>query len=263
MNAQWEQVTVTRIALAMYVKQDTGRIAHTDRPFHGFVINDESGCRDYIFSDGQVLRTRPGDLFYLPKGSSYEVKSVQSGGCYAINFDGDIQAAPFAVSLKSSQKLTKSFRTAAEDWKKDARLGRICALRAVYDAIYRIKRDEREYISQHTAEKIAPALERLDDGFTDSGLTVAELAQLCGMSQVYFRRIFQNRFGISPREYLIRKRLEYARQLLLSGQFTVGEVASLCGYSEPCHFSREFSARVGVSPSQYSGDWDAATSKKE
>ena len=46
-------------------------------------------------------------------------------------------------------------------------------------------------------------------------------------------------FGKNPKEYLIEKRMSYAKQLLSSGQFSVSEVAQLCGYFEPCHFSRE------------------------
>ena len=57
--------------------------------------------------------------------------------------------------------------------------------------------------------------------------------------------------GISPKEYMIKKRIEYAKTLLLSGQFSVLETAHLCGYAEACHFSREFARHVGVPPAQY------------
>jgi len=248
MNPKWEQVVIHRVTLAMYVYPHNTRRQHTNRPFHGFVLNASDDTKIYSFSDGQELHALPGSLFYLPKGSSYDVNAAIAGGCYAINFDADIVDDPFVFFIKNMEQVTKNFRVAAEEWKRNSSLGRICALRALYDVIYRAQRDSREYMSQHTADKIAPALELLDTRFTDSSLTVAELAQLCGMSQVYFRKIVQNRFGMSPKEYLIQKRMEYAKQLLLSGQFAVNEVAALCGYSEPCHFSREFSARVGVPP---------------
>lgn len=248
MNKSWEQIVITKIALAMYVQPGSGRAVHTDRPYHGLVLNDEGVEKDYHFSDGRVLHTKGGSLFYLPKGATYEVRSVCPGGCYAINFEAELWDEPFVFSVKNRDRLSKSFRTAAEEWKRDFGHGRICALRALYDAIYCLCKEERDYVSRETADKIAPALELLDTRFTDSTLTVEELAQSCQMSQVYLRRIFQNRFGVSPKEYLIRKRLQYAGQLLQSGQFGVGEVAKLCGYTEPCHFSREFSARVGVPP---------------
>ena len=81
--------------------------------------------------------------------------------------------------------------------------------------------------------------------------TITELAAFSNVSEVYFRRLFLNAYGISPKEYIIQKRIEYAKTLLSSGDFSVSEVGSLCGYAEPCHFSREFSKRVGISPVQY------------
>ncbi|MBE6591666.1 MAG: helix-turn-helix transcriptional regulator, partial [Ruminococcaceae bacterium] len=74
---------------------------------------------------------------------------------------------------------------------------------------------------------------------------------LCGVSEVYFRKLFLNSFGVSPKEYMIQKRMDYAKNLLKSGDFSISEIATLCGYTESCHFSREFSKREGISPNQY------------
>ena len=40
-------------------------------------------------------------------------------------------------------------------------------------------------------------------------------------------------------------------QTHLSEQFSISEIAEMCGYAEPCHFSREFSKRIGTSPKGY------------
>ena len=92
-------------------------------------------------------------------------------------------------------------------------------------------------------------VEKLSHDF--AGTRVAALAELCGMSEVYFRKLFRSRFGVSPKEFTIQRRIEYAKQLLVSGEFTVAMVASMCGYAEPCHFSREFIKRVGCAPKDY------------
>ena len=99
---------------------------------------------------------------------------------------------------------------------------------------------------------IAPAIEAIERDFTSVCLTVSALAELCSMSEVYFRKIFLHMFGISPKEYLIRKRMEYAKQLIELGELEISKIAEMCGYSEPCHFSREFKKRFGISPNNYS-----------
>jgi AraC-like DNA-binding protein len=45
--------------------------------------------------------------------------------------------------------------------------------------------------------------------------------------------------------------MDYAKNLLKSDDFSIAEIATLCGYAEPCHFSREFTKRVEIPPSQY------------
>ena len=125
-------------------------------------------------------------------------------------------------------------------------------MRAIYDAITRCGEEaEQAYLPRERYDVIAPAVEAIERDFSENALGVSALSALCGVSEVYFRRLFLRRFGVSPKEYVTRRRMEYARQLLKTGQFEIGEIARLCGYGEPCHFSREFKKRFGVSPRDY------------
>ena len=53
----WKDAVVSEISIAVCVKPGNGKHAHTDRPYHGFVLNDEVSVKDYVFSDGRVMRT--------------------------------------------------------------------------------------------------------------------------------------------------------------------------------------------------------------
>ena len=254
MKKEWSLAVIKTISIAIHVTPNFGKSIHKDRPFHGFVLNDATSVKDYIFSDGRVIHTGEKCLFYLPKNSSYYVKSLCDGTCYAINFDADIHDAPFAVSDIDYDNLKKSFKTACSEWKSHTPTSHAAAMRAIYDSIYQLCKPQKEqtYMPSDRLGMIAPAVEELEHNFTSKELTVAHLAKLCGMSEVYFRKIFINSFGVSPKEYMIQKRMEYAKQLLTLGEFEVSEIAEMCGYGEPCHFSREFKKRFGVSPKNYS-----------
>jgi AraC-like DNA-binding protein len=249
LNEKWFDIIVTEIQFAIYVPKGSGRVSHKDRPFHGLVLNDGEGEKEYLFSDGRVLHTPPNSLFYLPKGSSYSVTGTGEGGCYAINFDAELSDEPFCINLRSVDGLQKSFKKACTEWRADAPTKCVSAKRAIYDAIEQCGKEiAQKYLPRDRYDVIAPAVETVEREFSENGLSVSRLSEICGVSEVYFRKIFFRRFGVSPKEYITRRRMEYARQLLKTGQFEVGEVARLCGYGEPCHFSREFKKRFGVSP---------------
>ena len=90
----------------------------------------------------------------------------------------------------------------------------------------------------------------INECFTED-ISIAELSRRCNVSDTYFRKLFVDKFGVRPKEYIIMLRINYAKRLLQSRQFTVSEVAALCGYSEECHFSRIFKKVTGENPNNY------------
>lgn len=253
MNNLWKNLTIRTVEGAAYVAADSGGVTHRNRLWHGFVLNDPVGVKEYTFSDGRVMRTEAGALFYLPKGSSYTARVIEPGGCYAINFDAQITDEPFVVHLRNQERLRHDFKVAESAWRKmDRDFCHSAAMRAVYNAIYQLLKEQKcSYVSAEGHALLRPALDVLENDFTSNHITVSYLAALCGISEVYFRRLFMNMYGVMPKEYISQRRIEYARMLLRMGTMSVAEVASRCGYGEPCHFSREFSRRVGISPSEY------------
>ena len=252
MNDTWHGVVVKKITLALWVLARFGKNVHTDRPVHGLVLNDEGHENVYYFSDGRVMHTKSNELFYLPKGSTYRVVSNSQNTAYAINFDADISDEPFTISLRDAEAARKLFRSAARAWKSNSATKELSVMRDLYGIIlHMIKESEAEYQPSAQRQILLPAISAIESRFCENTLSVAELASLCNVSEVYFRRIFDGQFGISPKEYIIRRRIEYAKTLLASGQLSVGEIATLCGYTEPCHFSREFKKHTGIPPREY------------
>ena len=259
MNESWNKAVIREVFACIYVPKGSGRVFHTNRPLHGLVLNRLDAERDYLFSDGRVMHTTGGSLFYLPKGSTYEARSLQGeieakmqGACYCINFDADIECEPFSFVCTKYEEVLHDFKVAERSWRENDACRFSLAMRTLYNCIYRIQKErERLYLPNKTQMLLAPAIKRLKEGFAQNSLTVSELSSLCGMSEVYFRRLFMSCYGTSPKEYIIERRISYAKSLLASGDFSVGEVAMLCGYAEPCHFSREFARRTGISPAQF------------
>lgn len=75
-----------------------------------------------------------------------------------------------------------------------------------------------------------------------------ELAQQVGMSKRTLQKGFRAVFGVTPFTYLTRQRMQVAKELLRSGNYTVAEVANSVGYANPAQFAGAFRRQFKISP---------------
>jgi YesN/AraC family two-component response regulator len=78
-----------------------------------------------------------------------------------------------------------------------------------------------------------------------------ELADYIGVSNDYLTRCFRQEMGVTPVVYLNRYRVNRAKDLLLSGDHSITDVATAVGFSDSSYFSQVFRREVGVSPNAY------------
>lgn len=103
---------------------------------------------------------------------------------------------------------------------------------------------------RHDGLSIAQALLRLEVEETDYP-TPGSLAHACGYSAAYFSRLFRRQFGCTPQQYLVARRLERARRLLLESDLSVKQVAQSLGYRDVFFFTRQFKAHMGQPPAAF------------
>lgn len=80
---------------------------------------------------------------------------------------------------------------------------------------------------------------------------IASLASSVQLSKSRFHVIYKKIFGISPVQDIIMGRVEKAKRLLLSNQYTIEKIAVFCGYKDEYHFIRQFKKTTGVTPGSY------------
>jgi len=84
-----------------------------------------------------------------------------------------------------------------------------------------------------------------------SNLSIDELAKLSNLSLSSFKREFKKEFNDSPKNYIISKKIEKAKELLQVSEMHINEIAYEVGFNDPLYFTRLFKKRVGTSPSAY------------
>jgi AraC family transcriptional regulator len=84
--------------------------------------------------------------------------------------------------------------------------------------------------------------------YLDRDLSLAELAALVQMSPHHFARLFKQSTGFTPHQYVIRTRVERAKQLLKEGKLTIAQIAYSVGFAHQSHLNRHFKRWLGVTP---------------
>ena len=85
----------------------------------------------------------------------------------------------------------------------------------------------------------------------EKDLSVAEMAQVVGMSQYYFSKLFKMSTGTTPHQYVMRQRVERAQELLREGNTALVEIATHVGFETQSHFTSVFRRLVGITPKKF------------
>ena len=84
-------------------------------------------------------------------------------------------------------------------------------------------------------------------------LSLYELAQVVGLSIAHFSEMFRKSTGETPHQFVLRHRIERAKEMLRSPELRVLDVAIACGFKTQQHFARVFRHACGLSPREYRG----------
>jgi AraC-like DNA-binding protein len=90
----------------------------------------------------------------------------------------------------------------------------------------------REYIDAHIGTRIL----------------ISDLSDAARRSEAHFARGFKQTFGQTPHAYVMRRRIEFACDLMRIGADSLGHIAAACGFTDQAHFCRLFRRYMGQSP---------------
>jgi len=82
-------------------------------------------------------------------------------------------------------------------------------------------------------------------------LSIDDLGLLAGLSISTFKRKFKAIFDDSPARYIKNKRLEKASDLIINSNMRISDICYSTGFNDPVHFTKSFSEKFGISPSDY------------
>ena len=212
-----------------------------------------SNGKDYISDSGHIT--------ILSKASSYSWTCFEKGECLMIEFESDPDCAfpdlqsfkvpgqPEFISIFNELELLWTFKSPAYYLK---------CIAGIYNILAKL--EESKLVDYRFTEKyniIKPSLQYLEEHYSDPALCNDKLAQISGISTVYFRKIFSGLYHASPMRYIQNIRIEKAKDLLLCEYCSITETAEVVGFSNIYHFSKTFKKATGYTPSEFSRKYSA------
>lgn len=247
----FENMEKLKIVSVLYGKSSIKQ-HFADRSYHALIFKID-GESVYTFHDKKITLSE-GQVLFIPMGATYTVSRVSpEESHYAV--------INFTASLPDCQPRIFPCRDFHEFKHMIDRLIRVLLfynLSGVLEGMslfYKIaavlhQYERKNYCNSDKRNLIKPATDYLENNIFDCGLKIGHLHALCNISDTYFRKIFIAVYGISPKKYVLQKRLAQAKNILDCGDYTyVHAVAAAVGFEDPLYFSKVFKNKYGYPPS--------------
>lgn len=193
---------------------------------------------------GKRLHASEGDVSFIPANTPYELKSLGSD-IIVMHLSDCNYHEPEVFHPQNPGLFKLLFLHLLDSWNALHSVNGTKSI--IYDILEKMDGEER---SAAAGTSIDACLSYIEAHFCESSLRIADVCGVGFMSQSALQRAFHARFGMSPKAYLNRLRMNRALDLLAMGEHSVQETALASGFSDEKFFSRAFKKKFGFSPSK-------------
>ena len=238
-------ITLLEVNEVVTVFSARGRFFHMDnRPCYGLSLC-RGGKITYVHN-GRTCVSDPSCAVLLPMGATYDLHGNATGAFPHVNFtaDGFGLREFVALPLSNPGLCLHAYESLFHAYAYEK--NRLKVMRCAYELLEQVQSgaDDRFDI-------LRPAELFLNGHMFDADLRNDDIAAAAGISEVYLRRLFVKKYGITPHKYILRARIEKAKEELSGTRDSVGAVAARCGFPDMFHFCRVFRETVGSTPTDY------------
>ncbi len=223
---------------------------HTNYP-HRLILRLTGTIRYHIKDESTTLS--PGDILFLPNSPTYygEQMTDETGTYILINFEGNLpDTEPRQYTLRGRVELHHLFEQIYRSWSVQTSASKLRCMSILYELLSHFTEENTRHV-RFSSASIQPALEYLEKHIFDPELKISLLHTFCDVSDTYFRRLFLDRFGVSPKKYVIDRRLTQAKAILDNGEYeSISKIARMSGFEDALYFSKAFKNKYGHPPSE-------------
>jgi len=248
-----EKIVVTELHSVMDLKNPKfENLKKNKRSVHGLCF-PISGTMVYYHNGKEIVSDRHHAVL-IPKGATYTYSCIEEGEFPLINFHTTDSFSPDEIIVYEIDDITdyiEYFRELEKITLLAPLNGHLKAIKIIYEILIRLHKANLNKDSA-SFNIIRPAVNYLQNHFSDAGLTNKVLAESAMISEVYFRKLFKENFGVSPKQYIQELRILKAKNLLKGNLCdSISAVADEVGFSNVYQFSSAFKKATGFTPTEF------------
>ncbi|MER3435560.1 MAG: AraC family transcriptional regulator [Leptolyngbya sp. ERB_1_1] len=214
--------------------------------------------------DGRFRREQiaNGNMVMVPAQVGCRSRWFEWGGVMFFGFDSSkmtqaididrVELIPqFALNDPLVHQIGLSLKTALEQYGSASRLYGESLSNALIVHVLQHYSTRRPLIQEYTNGLSQSHLRCVVDyihAHLDQDLSLGELAAIAKMSPHYFSQLFKQATGVTPHQFVIRARVERAKEFLIVGKLSIAEVAKQVGFVDQSHLHRHCKKLLGVTP---------------
>lgn len=200
---------------------------------------------------------KQGDVIYIPKGCYRQAVTLQETPmhCYAFNFQCSVNGQectelplPSTFPIPNDPELMKLYAAFSKLWLEKSPGYVLKARGTLMLILHKLLFDH----SSRTSPAADSRVQKINDyilAHYNEKIDLQQLAHMSGLHPVYLGSLFKKVNGCTLKEYITNLRVNSAENLLLTGGYSVSEVAGICGFTDIFYFSRTFKRIKGYPPS--------------
>lgn len=234
------------------------------------------------FVDEEIHELREGDVLIVPPGKlhgsvgkvmqasehfwfRFRLAPGETFGGFSADDAGRLRERllkPSRRSFTGTAAILDCCRRLLREHRERGEMAEIVARAALYELlalVYRKSAESKTNAATSAAEStvrtprsksIRKAVQQIDQ---EAGgiLSVAAVAKSVGLPERRFRELFHQETGVTPKEYLIRRRINEAKRLLREGRSSITQIGHAVGFSSSQHFATTFKRLMGMTPRDY------------
>lgn len=191
------------------------------------------------------LNSEPGDILYIPAEVDYNV-TYTGGESIVAHFINCNYTIPERIIVDNSTFLNIKFKELLDRWQNyrqhnDAKASIFGILQSVADM----------KLKQNPDCDIKKCIAYINSNFCNPDLKIPDICRIGHMSEATLRRKFLIYYEMSPKQYLMRLRMNEALTLLIKREYSVKEISRMVGFNDEKHFSQIFKKMYSLPPSSF------------